>query len=331
MRRADVAPARKVNYFGKGDETAYCQTRILRITRIDSLHSGDARVLRERIVKHLQGTWNVTALETEGNAIPAGMIGESKIIVSGDRFTTVAMGASYGGVLRIDESVIPHTLDLMFDDGPHAGIASLAIYTLNGDSWTICLGIAGNKRPTEFKTTAGSGHALETLTRESAANAVNAKSKEPKTSKTGASIAAVSVANSKPKFALAELASKYPEEMTTLSGEWSAQAIVMDGQSLPEEYLKVGRRIATGNELEVTMAGHVQVHTGFVVDPTQSPKQINYFDLENPDNGFTQFGIYEVKGDSLKACMGGKGRRRPTRLKSVKGDGQTLSIWKKLK
>ena len=278
-------------------------------------------------MKHLDGTWSVTALETEGNAIPAGMIGNSKIIVSGDRFTTVAMGASYGGVLHIDESVTPHTLDLMFDEGPHAGIASLAIYKRKGDCWTICLGFAGNKRPTEFKTTAGSGHALETLTRESAVNVTNAKLK---TSKAGESGAAASKVKSNSNLVVAEAASKHPEEMNALGGEWSAQAIVMDGQSLPAEYLKMGRRIATGSELKVTMAGQVQLHTGFVVDPTQSPKHINYFDLKNPDKGFTQFGIYQLKGDTIKACMGGIGKLRPTTFESTKANGNTFSIWRKL-
>lgn len=277
-------------------------------------------------MRHLEGTWNVTALETEGNAIPAAMIGKSQIIVSGDRFTTVAMGASYGGVLRVDESVTPHTLDLMFDEGPSAGGASLAIYKMKGDSWTICLGFAGSKRPTEFKTTAGSEHALETLTRESVAYVSKAQSR---TAKTGASGASASTTNS--NIAIAEVASKYPEEPNALSGEWSAQAIVMGGQPLPAEYLKGGRRTATGSELKVTMAGQVQLHTGFVVDPKQLTKRIDYCDVKNPEWGFTQFGIYELQGDLLKVCMGGKGKPRPTTLESVKGDGRTLSIWKKLK
>ncbi|MEP6779059.1 MAG: TIGR03067 domain-containing protein [Gemmatimonadaceae bacterium] len=281
-------------------------------------------------MKHLEGTWNVTALETEGNAISAAMTGESRIIVSGDRFTTVAMGASYGGVLRIDESVTPHTLDLLFDEGPHAGIASLAIYKMKGDSWTVCLGFAGSKRPTEFKTTAGSEHALETLTRESAANVANAKAKTTKTSANGASASSTN-STSNSNIVIAEVVSKYPAELNALSGDWSAHAIVMDGQPLPAEYLKVGRRTATGSELKVTMSGQVQVHAGFVVDPTQSPKHINYFDLKNPDKGFTQLGIYELNGDTLKACMGGKVKPRPTTFESVKGDGQTFSIWKKLK
>ncbi|MEP6765223.1 MAG: TIGR03067 domain-containing protein [Gemmatimonadaceae bacterium] len=277
-------------------------------------------------MKHLDGTWVVMALETDGNKIPAAMIGESKIIVSGDRFTTVAMGASYAGRLSINELVTPHTLDLHFEEGPHAGIASLAIYKMKGNDWTICLGFAGNERPTQFKTSPGSGNALEILTRDSTAKLSGAKSKA---TRTAVPSSAPTSPSSEMNARVADPQSKYPDEINALGGEWSAQAIVMNGQALPVEYLKVGRRIATGNELKVTMAGQVQVHTGFVVDPTQSPRHINYFDLKNPKNGFTQFGIYELTGATLKACMGGKGMARPTVFESTSGDGNTFSVWKK--
>jgi uncharacterized protein (TIGR03067 family) len=40
----------------------------------------------------LQGTWNIVSLEMDGQKMPAA---GARIVVRGDRFTTIAMGATY--------------------------------------------------------------------------------------------------------------------------------------------------------------------------------------------------------------------------------------------
>jgi uncharacterized protein (TIGR03067 family) len=81
------------------------------------------------------------------------------------------MGAEYCGTIQVDASKRPKRFDLVFDTGPHAGNRSLGIYQLDGDSWRICLGFAGNSRPMSFATAPGSGHAMETLVRAATAGA----------------------------------------------------------------------------------------------------------------------------------------------------------------
>jgi uncharacterized protein (TIGR03067 family) len=113
----------------------------------------------------LQGTWHIAALEIDGKAMPA----TGSITIAGDCFTTAAMGAEVSGTVEIDAAKRPKRFDLVFTTGPHAGSRSLGIYLLDGDSWRICLGLAGNSRPTSFATSPGSGHVLETLVRVAAA------------------------------------------------------------------------------------------------------------------------------------------------------------------
>jgi uncharacterized protein (TIGR03067 family) len=113
-------------------------------------------------LEKLQGTWNIVEFELEGRKRPAG---GSKVIVNGDGFTTIAMGAQYEGTVALDTTATPKTFDLHFNQGPEKGNVSLGIYELDGDAWTICLGLTGRSRPLEFATEAGSGHALETLKR----------------------------------------------------------------------------------------------------------------------------------------------------------------------
>lgn len=113
-----------------------------------------------------QGTWSIVSLEVEGRELPDGAFGGSQIVMEGDRFTTVSMGANYGGTFRLNADSRPVTLDMLFDEGPHAGQASLAIAKIDSDRLTLCLGFAGSERPTGFTTSPGSGHALEVLERQ---------------------------------------------------------------------------------------------------------------------------------------------------------------------
>jgi uncharacterized protein (TIGR03067 family) len=113
-------------------------------------------------LESLQGTWNIVEFELEGQKLPAA---GSKIVVAGDNFTTIAMGAQYEGTVALDPAAKPKSFELHFNQGPEKGNVSLGIYELEGDTWTICLGLTGKNRPLEFATKAGSGHALERLHR----------------------------------------------------------------------------------------------------------------------------------------------------------------------
>ena len=120
-------------------------------------------------LEKLQGTWNIMTLEVEGQNVSAAFFTGARIVVKGDNFSTVSMGAPYAGTLALDVTGTPKTFDILFKEGPHKGLASLGIYELNGSAWKICLGFAGKDRPKDFTTTAGSGHALETLERQASA------------------------------------------------------------------------------------------------------------------------------------------------------------------
>src|SRR5215469_14113430 len=111
----------------------------------------------------LQGSWNIDFLEVDGSAMPSPP--DSRIVIEGDKFQSLGMGAVYEGKVEIDARKKPKQFDLVFTDGPEKGNRSLGIYELNGDSWKICFTVTGKRRPSKFETKAGSGLALETLTR----------------------------------------------------------------------------------------------------------------------------------------------------------------------
>jgi uncharacterized protein (TIGR03067 family) len=121
------------------------------------------------------------------------------------------------------------------------------------------------------------------------------------------------------------------KEMALLQGEWSMVSGEIDGQALPEDYVKTASRIAKGDETTVIFSGKVFMKAKFTVDPAKKPKAIDYTMTDGPTKGKTQLGIYEVDGDTARFCFASPGMERPTDFTAKAGSGRTLSVWKKIK
>ena len=55
-------------------------------------------------LERLQGTWNVVSLEMDGQKMSGG---GARIVVRGNRFTSIAMGATYKGTVTVHETTAP--------------------------------------------------------------------------------------------------------------------------------------------------------------------------------------------------------------------------------
>jgi len=245
-------------------------------------------------IEKLQGIWNVVALEMDGAMADAG---DARIVVKGDRFTSLSMGATYEGTVRMDAAQRPKAFELRFTKGPEKGNVNYGIYELDGDAWRICLNMQGKRRPKKFATSAGSGLALETLKRGKAVKAKKAETRLPD----------VAV-----------------EPAPELEGEWVMVSCVQSGQALEERYFEFGKRVAKDNETTVMMAGQVMVKARYTVDRTKKPMTMDYFLA----GGARQFGIYELDGKTLKVCFAKPGKERPRDFTSARGDGRTLTVWR---
>ncbi len=95
-------------------------------------------------IARLQGTWNITALEVDGQPMAAG----GQLVVKGDHFTSLGMGATYQGKLLVDASAKPATIDMVFTKGPEKGNTDRGIFEFTGaNSWRLCLQMTGQDRP----------------------------------------------------------------------------------------------------------------------------------------------------------------------------------------
>jgi uncharacterized protein (TIGR03067 family) len=102
-----------------------------------------------------------------------------------------------------------------------------------------------------------------------------------------------------------------------------------NAQSLPQELVKSGKRIAKDGETTITMAGQIYFKARFTIDPSKTPQAIDYAMTEGPTKARTHLGIYEMQGDTVKFCFAGPGQDRPTEFSAKPGSQQTLSAWKR--
>jgi uncharacterized protein (TIGR03067 family) len=118
-------------------------------------------------------------------------------------------------------------------------------------------------------------------------------------------------------------------EMTQLEGDWSMVFGEANGQVMPKETVKSGKRVAKDGETTITIGGRVFFKAKFTIDPTKKPKAIDYMMTEGPTKGKTHLGIYELDRDTLKFCFAAPGKDRPTEFTAKEGSQRTLSIWKR--
>jgi uncharacterized protein (TIGR03067 family) len=116
--------------------------------------------------RRFEGTWRFTSMEAEGHQVPLDHFKGAKLVLKGDQFTMIDPIATYRGTYVVDLAAQPKTIDIHFTDGPEKAKTVEGIYRLEGDTYTVCIGMAGKSRPTEFASKPGSGHVLEVLTRE---------------------------------------------------------------------------------------------------------------------------------------------------------------------
>jgi uncharacterized protein (TIGR03067 family) len=113
----------------------------------------------------LQGTWTFVSMERDGQAVPQGDPGPT-ITFDGDKFAVKAGDqVLQAGTQTVDPSKKPKAVDSKVTEGEGKGTTMLGIYEIDGDSLKACFDTEGKKRPTEFKTAAGSGHMLVVLKR----------------------------------------------------------------------------------------------------------------------------------------------------------------------
>jgi uncharacterized protein (TIGR03067 family) len=131
--------------------------------------------------------------------------------------------------------------------------------------------------------------------------------------------------------ALADDKADLEKELKKFQGTWTIESSVTGGMEIPPDDLKGFIVIYDGDKHTVKHGDQViQVGTQ-KLDPSKSPKTIDVRMTEGPNKGAVMLGIYEIDGDTLKACFDPGGKKRPTEFKSAPGSENFVNVHKRVK
>ena len=279
-----------------------------------------------RHVEHLralEGEWQFESLEVDGTNMPPGAFAASRLLIDGDRFRMESTEATYDGIFTVDVDAKPAHIDIEFVEGPEAGEHSYGIFELKGESLTLCLGLVGSARPADFKTSKGSGHALERLRRVGAARPAGVTGGVRKSK-------AADAAPKKP--ALVVDASAFDEMNQTLQrlqGEWIPLELVQNGEPMQSDWLGFGRRFGAGTETKVIFGGQTMLHAKVRIEEGSHPMAIDYLHLAGRGKGQVSLGLFDWDGDNARFVIASPGQPRPADFSCAPGSQRTLSSWRR--
>jgi len=115
--------------------------------------------------KALQGAWAPVKAELGGQPMPEVVLKTISLKLGDGTYAVLVGDKPDNGVFKVDSSTMPKSMDVTGTDGPNKGKTFPAIYELEGETLRICYDLSGVKRPTEFKTVAGTKLYLVTYQR----------------------------------------------------------------------------------------------------------------------------------------------------------------------
>jgi uncharacterized protein (TIGR03067 family) len=103
----------------------------------------------------IQGSWKPVSAELAGQPMPAAVLKTISLTLANGKYEVLVGGAPDNGTYKLDSNSRPKSITVTGTAGPNIGATFPAIYELNGDTLRICYDLSGAKRPTEFKSVAG--------------------------------------------------------------------------------------------------------------------------------------------------------------------------------
>lgn len=119
-------------------------------------------------LRALDGIWLPAKAELAGQAMSAEILKTIRLELHSGKYDVRVGTITEKGNYVLDAAAQPKAMVIRVESGPNSGKSIPAIYELHGDTLRVCydLSSSGAKKPTEFKTTAGTQLYLVTYDRQ---------------------------------------------------------------------------------------------------------------------------------------------------------------------
>ena len=115
--------------------------------------------------KSLQGKWVPVAAQLGGQVMDEAVLKTISLKLENGKYEVFVGEHPDRGTYTTDSTTNPRSITVVGTEGPNQGKTFPAIYELKDDTLRICYDLSGAKRPTEFKSTAGTKLYLVTYKR----------------------------------------------------------------------------------------------------------------------------------------------------------------------
>jgi uncharacterized protein (TIGR03067 family) len=115
--------------------------------------------------KAIQGNWKPVKAELGGQPMADTVLKTITLKLDHGKYDVLVGDRPDKGTYTLDSTSNPKGMTITGTEGPNRGKTFPAIYELKGDTLRICYDLSGAKRPTEFKSVAGTQLYLVTYNR----------------------------------------------------------------------------------------------------------------------------------------------------------------------
>jgi uncharacterized protein (TIGR03067 family) len=133
-------------------------------------------------------------------------------------------------------------------------------------------------------------------------------------------------------FAASDAPDQVQEEIRNLQGTWKVIAAESRGEISSRKEIEELEVIFTGNTIHIREAGKVQERFTYKLDPSKTPRAVDFTFTEGKKKGRTDRAIYQLDGNNLKICIQeNKDAPRPDAFATREGTDLSLVVLRRFK